>query len=290
MKYQGAVYRPPSEARSLIIQVTLGCSHNGCSFCPMYAGEGFKTRGFDEVMADLKKARVEYPHVRRIFFADGDALCMKTEKFLPLLEAAKAIFPECERVSVYARAENLLSKTDEELKMLKDAGLGIVYIGAESGSGEVLRRVNKRETPEDIILAVKRAEALGIPASVTFISGLGGKELMREHAEETGRMIAEMGASYVGLLTLMISPGTPLSIDLAEGRFQPLSTHEVLDELETILKYADCKKDCVLRSNHNSNRLVLAGTLPHDRERLLAQVRQARVDESRLRPRGFRGY
>ncbi len=289
MKYHGSVYRPPSEARSLIIQVTLGCSHNSCTFCPMYSDKRFKLRSFDDVMADLKEARCEYPYAKRIFFADGDALCLHTDKLVPLLEAARAIFPECERISVYGRAENVLSKTDEELLRLKEAGLGIIYIGAESGSEEVLRRVNKKETPAQIIEAVKRAEGLGIPVSVTFISGLGGKELMEEHAVKTGQMIAEMGASYVGLLTLMLAPGTPLFKEVTDGSFKQLSMDEVAEELETILTYAQCKKDCVLRSNHASNRLVLAGTLPYDRERLLTQVREAKFDESKLRPKGFRG-
>lgn len=289
MKYYGTVYRPPSEARSLIIQVTLGCSHNSCTFCPMFSEKRFTVRGFDEVMSDLKEARCENPYVKRIFFADGDALCLHTDKLVPLLEAARAIFPECERVSVYARAENVLRKTDEELLRLKAAGLGIIYIGAESGSAEVLRRVNKKESPEEIVQAVKRAEGLGIPVSVTFISGLGGRELKEEHAVKTGQMIAEMGASYVGLLTLMLAPGTPLFDAVANGSFEQLSMDEIVEELETILTYAQCEKDCVLRSNHASNRLVLAGTLPHDRERLLAQVRDAKQNESKLRPKGFRG-
>ena len=290
MRYHGTVYRPPSEANSLIIQATLGCTHNSCSFCPMFSDKRFKVRSFDEVLDDLKQARCEYPYVRRIFYADGNALCLTNEKLLPLLEAARAVFPECERVSVYARAENVLRKTDEELKALKDAGLGIVYIGAESGSDEVLRRVNKGETAAQMIEAVHRAEALGIKTSVTFISGLGGKELMEEHAIKTGEMIAEMVASYVGLLTLMLAPGTPLFKDLMDGRFKQLSQQEVAREMELILTHAECRSECVLRSNHASNRLVLSGTLPQDRERLLAQVRQAQHDERELRPKGFRGF
>ncbi len=275
MRYQGAVYRPPSEARSLIIQVTLGCSHNKCTFCPMFKEKHFRMRPFQEVMDDLKEARCEYPYVRRIFFADGDAFCLATEKLLELLQAAKALFPECERISFYARAGNISKKSDEELLQLKQAGLGILYIGAESGSEEILRRVNKGETPKEITSQVRRVETLKIPASVTFISGLGGRELMTEHAVETGKMIGEMGASYVGLLTLMPAPGTPMFEDTVNGKFVPLSQNQVVRELELILQNADCKKPCVLRSNHASNRLVLSGTLPADRDRLLAQVRSA---------------
>ncbi|PKM73185.1 MAG: radical SAM protein [Firmicutes bacterium HGW-Firmicutes-16] len=290
MKYEGSVYRPPSEAYSLIIQVTIGCSHNGCTFCPMYWDKKFKMRSFEEVYRDLQEARRESSRVERIFFADGDALCLATEKLLPLLGAAKALFPECTRIGIYGRAENILRKTDDELKALCDAGLGIIYLGAESGSAEVLRRVNKGETPEDMINAVHRAENAGISVSVTFISGLGGRELIDEHAVETGRMIGAMGASFIGLMTLMIAPGSSISEDIASGRFEPLNSQEVMRELDLILANADCQKDCVIRSNHASNRLVLKGTLPQDRERLLDQIHMAMKDEKMLRPDKYRGF
>ena len=290
MNYEGNVYRPPSEAYSLIIQATIGCSHNTCTFCPMYAGERFRVRPFEDVFRDLQEARREYPRVERIFYADGDALCLATDKLLALLGAAYSIFPECTRVSVYGRADNIKSKTDDELRQLKDAGLGMIYLGAESGSDEVLKRVNKGETRAELIEAVQRAEAAGIPVSVTFISGLGGKALMREHAVDTGTMIGEMGASYVGLLTLLTAPGTPIFHDVMRGKFKQLSTPEVLKELELILENADCKKPCVMRSNHASNRLVIKGTLPADRDRLLAQVRAAMNDSHLLRPKQYRGF
>ena len=290
MKYEGNVYRPPSEAYSLIIQATIGCSHNTCTFCPMYAGEKFRVRPFEDVFRDLQEARTENPHVERIFYADGDALCLSTDKLLALLGAAYSIFPECTRVSVYGRADNIKTKSDDELRQLKDAGLGMIYLGAESGSDEVLKRVNKGETRAELIEAVQRAEAAGIPVSVTFISGLGGRELLQEHAVDTGTMIGEMGASYVGLLTLLTAPGTPIFHDVMRGKFKQLSTPEVLKELELILENADCKKPCVMRSNHASNRLVIKGTLPADRDRLLAQVRAAMNDSHLLRPKQYRGF
>jgi len=290
MNYEGNVYRPPSEAYSLIIQATIGCSHNTCTFCPMYSGERFRMRPFEDVFRDLQEARQEHPHVERIFYADGDALCLSTDKLCALLGAAYSIFPECTRVSVYGRADNIKAKTDDELRQLKEAGLGMIYLGAESGSAEVLKRVNKGETPAELIDAVQRAEASGIPVSVTFISGLGGKALMEEHAVDTGKMIGAMGASYVGLLTLLTAPGTPIFKDMMLGKFKQLSTPEVLKELELILENADCKSPCVMRSNHASNRLVIKGTLPQDRDRLLAQVRAAMQDEHLLRPKQYRGF
>lgn len=290
MRYEGGVYRPPSEAYSLIIQVTIGCSHNSCTFCPMYSDKRFRMRTFEEVFRDLQEARSENPRVDRIFFADGDALCLSTDKLLQLLGAVRAVFSECTRVGIYGRADNVLRKSEDELKQLKDAGLGIIYLGAESGSAEVLKRVNKGETPEDMIAAVRRSEKAGIPVSVTFISGLGGRELMEEHAVETGKMIGAMGASYVGLLTLMLAPGSPLDVDVQSGKFEQLTMNEVMRELELILNNANCEKDCVMRSNHASNRLVLKGTLPQDKERLLLQVHSAMNDEKMLRPDKFRGF
>lgn len=245
----------------------------------MYKDKKFHIRPFEQVLEDLKDARCDYPRVDRIFFADGDALCLSTDKLLNLLNAVRAIFPECTRVAVYSRASHILRKSDEELILLRDAGLGIVYVGAESGSEEVLLRVNKGETPEKIKEGVQKAERLGIQTSVTFISGLGGKELMEEHAVKTGKMIGEMGASYVGLLTLMPAPGTKMFEDTISGVFQPLSLLEVEQELKLILTNADCKKDCVFRSNHASNHLVLSGTLPRDRDRMIMQVAQTMMSE-----------
>ncbi|MEG1461454.1 MAG: radical SAM protein [Oscillospiraceae bacterium] len=275
MQYEGTVYRPPSEGKSLIIQVTLGCSHNSCTFCPMYKDKKFRVRATEEIMADFREARRSYRFVERIFFADGDALCLETEKLLGLLQAVREIFPECRRVGIYARGENVLQKTDEELSALQRAGLHIIYLGAESGSDEVLRRVKKDLTAAELILAAQRAENAGLKVSVTFLSGLGGRELMEEHAVKTGEMISKMGASYVGLLTMLPAPGTPMFEDTISGKFQPLSQTEVAKELEIILEHAVCEKPCVLRSNHASNRLVLAGTLPGDKERLLRQIQGA---------------
>ena len=280
MRYIGDVYRPPSEARSLIVQVTLGCTHNSCTFCTMYKTKKFRLRPFDEVIADFETARqyYPYPYVKRIFLADGDALCMATDKLLRILDKACELFPECTRVGLYSRSSHILRKSESELERLKSAGLGIVYVGAESGSGEVLRLINKKETPEQIVEAVRKAENAGIETSVTFVSGLGGRPLMERHAIETGKMIGEMGATYVGLLTLILEPGAPMYDDMIAGRFTPLSAREIIEELELILDNADCSGECVFRSNHASNLLSLKGTLPQDKARLLALVRSVKAD------------
>ena len=288
MHYEGDIYRPPSEAYSLIVQVTVGCTHNGCTFCPSYKAKQFRMKPFDIVMEDLLEARSYYRRVDRVFFADGDALCLSNEKLLRLLGAVKDLFPECKRVGSYARAEQILKKSDGELDALLKAGLGIVYIGAESGSDEVLRRVNKGETSGQIIEAVKKAESAGLQTSVTFISGLGGRELISEHAVKTGEMISAMGSSYVGLLTLLITPETPLHADIQSGDFEQLTPLEAVEELEIIIENANCNKETILRSNHPSNWLELRGTLPHDKESMLMQIRRAKADTSILRTGRYR--
>ena len=245
----------------------------------MYKNKEFRVRPFESIAEDFCAARSLHPYVERIFLADGDALCLSTDKLMRILDIAGSTFPECTRVSAYSRSSHILRKSEGELKRLREAGLGIVYIGAESGSDEVLRLVDKGETAAQIVEACQKTEAAGIAASVTFVSGLGGKALMVEHAAETGKMIGKMGASFVGLLTLVLTPGTPMHTEMLSGAFAPLSAREVLEELDLILVNADCDKDCVLRSNHPSNLVALKGTLPHDKERLLSQVRQAKTDE-----------
>jgi len=249
----------------------------------MYRQKSFRLRPLAEVIEDFRLARAHYKYVERIFLADGDALSMSNDKLLSILKPAMEILPECQQISAYARPSQILAKSEEELKALLDAGLKLLYIGAESGSDEVLRRVDKGETAAEIIQSVQKAEGVGIQTSITLISGLGGKELMAEHAIETGKLISAMGATYVGLLTLMLEPPAPLYDDMRSGKFVPLSPAEVVDELELILSHADCQKDCVLRSNHASNLIILKGTLPGDKEKLLAQVREAKTDGSLAR-------
>ena len=289
MDYEGRIYRPPSEANSLILQVTVGCSHNKCTFCPMYKDKEFKLKDIGVISKDLQEARLRYKHVERVFLADGDALCMNTDLFCQLLSNVRNTFPECTRIGSYARATHINKKSCEELLLLRDTGLGIVYIGAESGSDMVLRLVNKGESADQIITAIRKIEAAEIGASVTFISGLGSKEHMKEHAVKTGEMISALGASYVGLLTLMLDPLAPIFCAVETGEFEQLTPYDVLDELEIILENININKDddntkkTVFRSNHASNWLILKGTLPDDRENMLDKVRLAKIESGLLR-------
>ena len=186
MRYEGNIYRPPSEAYSLLVQVTVGCTHNKCTFCSMYKDKKFHIRKLEEVLEDLAWARRAYPRVERIFLCDGDALALSLNRLMPILDYIRENFPECERVTAYGRAEDALRKTDEELRKLYEAGLTMVYVGAESGSEKVLKEINKGETRQELIDGVRKIENSGMKASVTFISGLAGKAGWEDHAIETG--------------------------------------------------------------------------------------------------------
>lgn len=288
MRYEGSVYRPPSEAYSLIIQVTIGCAHNKCTFCSMFKDKRFRVRKLHEVLEDLDMARRCYRRVSRIFLADGDALVLQNKDLIVILDYIKKLFPECERVGIYGSPQDVLRKTKEELEELLEHGVGIIYIGAESGSDRVLKNVKKGADRAEIIESVKRIEASGIQASVTFISGLSGKDGWEGHAIQTGTMISEMGPSYVGLLTLMTEPGTELHEDIREGRLQLLSPLEVLKETELLLENTNVTKTCVFRSNHASNYLSLKGDLPQDKEKMLGQLRAAMKNTDMLKDDRFR--
>jgi radical SAM superfamily enzyme YgiQ (UPF0313 family) len=273
MRYEGSVYRPPSEAYSLIVQVTIGCAHNKCTFCSMYKDKKFRVRKLNEVLEDFDIARRYYRRVSRIFLADGDVLVLQNKDLLVILNYIKKLFPECERVGIYGSPKDVLRKSHEELVELLEHGIGIIYIGAESGSDKVLADIKKGATRAEIIESVKKIEAAGIKASVTFISGLAGRDGWEEHAIESGTMISEMEPSYVGLLTLLTEPGAELHRDIIEGRFKTLSPIEVLKETELLLKNTNVTKTCVFRSNHASNYVSLRGNLPQDKEKMLQQLR-----------------
>lgn len=288
MRYEGDIYRPPSEAYSLLIQVTIGCSHNKCTFCSMFKDKRFRVRDVKEVIEDLEMARRTYRKVERIFLCDGDALCLSTEKLLVILNKIRELFPECQRVSVYGSAKDVLRKTPEELVTLRDAGIGMIYLGAESGSQKVLDAVCKGVTREQMIESVRKIEDAGIPASVTFISGLAGKEGWEEHAIETGTMISEMNASYVGLLTLMLDFRAPITGQIDRGELTLLSGEEVVAETYLLLKHANPTKPCVFRSNHASNYVSLRGNLPADKPRMMEQLQRAMEDTGLLKDERFR--
>ena len=288
MRYEGSIYRPPSEAYSLLIQVTIGCSHNTCTFCTMFKDKKFRVRPIEEVFEDLEMARRAYPVVEKIFLCDGDALCLSNEKLMRILTRIAELFPECKRVSVYGTARDINRKSDEELKELLDAGMEMIYMGAESGSQAVLDKIQKDVTVREQIDAVKKAERVGIKTSVTFISGLAGLEGWEDHAIATGKMITEMNASYASLLTLMLDPAAPIMKDIESGEMTLLTPEQVVGETYLLLENAMPKKSCVFRSNHASNYISLRGNLPEDRQRMLAQLKVAMENTGLLKDERFR--
>ncbi len=276
MQYEGMVYRPPSEARSFILQVTIGCAHNACTFCTMYKDKKFRIRRKEEIFADIQDVYEQVgDHVRRIFLADGDALVIPTEQLKEIIEELRTTFPSAERITSYGAPKDVAHKSDAELKALKDNGLDMVYIGLESGDDEVLRRVQKGVDADAIIKAVQRLKAAGIKTSVTLISGLGGKERLKEHALKSAEAISRMQPDYVGFLTLMTDPDAPIQKEIDSGALKLLSPEEVMDEMELFLSHVD-SPGTVFRANHASNYLLLKGNLNVDIPVMLKQVREVR--------------
>ena len=273
MRYKGKVYRPPSEAYSLIVQVTYGCSHNRCAFCDMYDDKHFSMRPMEEIFEDFRMARQAYRRVERVFLADGDALMRRTSDLVEILDLIYGLFPECERVTSYASPGSLHAKSEEDLRLLRQKGLTMLYMGLESGCDAVLERMTKGHTAAAIVAAGQKARRCGFALSVTAISGLGSVELLEQHAVETAKALSAMNPEYIGLLTLMVEPGTPLERWVREGSFTVLQAPDILRETEIFLQNID-SPGSVFRMNHASNYLTLKGTLNEDREALLERVRK----------------
>jgi radical SAM superfamily enzyme YgiQ (UPF0313 family) len=268
--YEGSIWRPPSEARSLILQATIGCSNNTCTFCCSYKNKKFKIKPLEQLKSDIHLVEPHYKHVKRIFLADGDALVMKTQQVVDTLDFLYQVFPQLERVGVYASPQNLLQKSVDELVLLKEHGLGIIYLGVETGLDSLLTKVKKGVTRQEMITAGSKAVESGIPLSVTIIIGLGGPELSEQHAKETASLLNNVRPDYVGALTLMLVDGTELYNEYRRGEFTLLTPEETLQEMYWLIKSITC--NTVFRSNHASNYLPLGGDLPEEKNRLLQQI------------------
>ncbi len=276
MRYEGMIYRPPSEAYSLIIQVTVGCSHNSCTFCTMYKDKKFRIRKKEEVLEDFEDAYRRYgDHIRRIFLADGDALIVKTADLLDILEFIHLKFPSAERITSYGTPHDILRKSEDELKSLAAAGLDMVYMGAESGDDITLKNINKGVTAAEVIKAGQKLKRCGIKSSITLISGLGGRARLREHAIESARLISEIKPEYVGFLTLMLDPSTIIYKQIQNGELELLKPYEVAEEMELFLSNVD-SEGTVFRSNHASNYISLRGNLNEDIPTMLLQLKAAK--------------
>jgi len=289
MRYYGNVVRPPSEAWSYILQITYGCSHNRCTFCSTYLDKPFQVRPAHEVLEDIAMARSIIPHTRRVFLADGNALVLSNRQLVPILDALNEAFPNLERVSIYANAQDILRKSEEELATLRRKKLSLIYMGLESGDEEVLRRVKKGATVAEMIEAVRKAQAAGFQMSVIGILGLGERERSREHAIATGQAVSAMDPAYFSLLTLMVVPGTELHRQYRAGEFVLIEPLEMLAEMRVMIEHMEGLTHCIFRTNHASNYLPLAGTLPQDKEKLLATLDWALGQgEAVLRPEYLR--
>jgi radical SAM superfamily enzyme YgiQ (UPF0313 family) len=277
MHYEEPLFRPPCEAQSLIIQVTLGCPHNRCVFCGMYKMKKYRVREPEEVKADLRRARLMYRHVQSIFLADGNTIAMNSEKLADIISYARHLFPEAERVSSYGGGRFLKGKPVEALRRLREAGLDIIYFGLETGDDEILARMDKGVDSQGMIEAARRVREAGIDLSVYILLGLGGEELWRQHAENTARVLNAMQPQFIRPRTLALLPGIPLYEEASKGRFHEASGETVMRELQAMLGLLEIE-DAWFLSDHISNYVPVYGHLPEEREKMLATIEMALGD------------
>jgi radical SAM superfamily enzyme YgiQ (UPF0313 family) len=289
MRYEEPVFRPPSEADSFILQATIGCSWNACTYCDMYRSKSFRVRGLDETLADVATARAMHgDDLDKIFVADGDALGMDLAHWESILTSCRQAFPKLRRVSAYATAINLLQKTPEELRRLREQGLSLLYIGPESGDDLTLKRIAKGASFDDHVEAARRAREAGIKLSAIFLLGAGGIERSDEHALGSARLATAMDPRFVSLLTLTVIPGTPIAKLEAAGKFTLPPIEGLLREARTFIAEA-APTDAIFRTNHASNYLPLSGRLPRDRGRMVEMLDAALDGRIPLRPDWARG-
>jgi radical SAM superfamily enzyme YgiQ (UPF0313 family) len=288
MRYVGNIFRPPSEADSLLLQATIGCSHNRCTFCAMYRDKQFRVRPLEDVLEDIRLAR-EYhgPDIRRVFLCDGNALILPTPHLLRILTTLEQTFPDLQRVGVYANARDLISKSIEELKELVGHRLSLFYLGLESGSDAILRQIDKGATAAQMVAGVRHGMNAGLKASVIFLLGLGGRKQWRENAVESAKAVSQMNPNYLSALTVTVVPGTPLARQQKSGEFELPEPAEFAAELKLFLEQVDVKAT-VFRSNHASNYVPLEGRLPKDKERMVAELTEA-IKLHRFKPEYLRG-
>ncbi len=289
MRYEGDIYRPPGEWKSYLLQATVGCSHNGCTFCTMYKSKRFRIRPMEEILADIDMAKAYYGDVRRVFLCDGDAVAMPAGDLLRILERLYTAFPGLERVTSYAGPKTVLHKTPEELAALRQAGLYRLYLGVETGSDALLKAVNKGVTAEEMLEAGRRIVTAGFDLWVMVILGLAGPgEASREHILSTAAMINAMKPRHLSALTFMAKPGTPMGEAAARGAFTMLTPAELLEETKLLLEHLNVEP-LHFTSDHASNYLPLKGGLPEDRERLLSLLEGALSGRVGIRPEYRRG-
>lgn len=290
MRYEGDIYRPPGEWKSYLLQATIGCSNNTCTFCGMYLDKKFHIRPIADILEDIRMAKAYYGDVERVFLCDGDAIIMRTQELLTILEALYRAFPSLQRVTTYAGPRSTLAKTPEELRTLREAGLTRAYLGVETGCDALLKQVKKGVDAAQMLEAGVRLREAGMDLWVMVILGLAGTgEPSRRHMLDTAAMMNEMKPRHLSALTLTLDPGTELYRDYRAGRFHPITPRESLLEAKLLLENLTVDP-LHFTCNHASNYLPLKGGLPEDRDRFLAMLDRALAGEQELRPEWSRGF
>lgn len=289
MKYEGVIIRPPSEANSLLLQVTAGCSHNKCNFCGTYKGKRFRIKEFSEIEEDILEA-CSYGYIERVFLCDGDALIIPQRKLVPVLESLRKNIRGLKRIGTYANAKSVLRKTPGELRQLRELGIKIVYLGVETGNEELLGRINKGVNYDQMVKAGRMIKEAGMKLSVTVLLGIGGKEKSVDHALDTARILTEIDPDYVGALTVMLIPGTPLYEEYISKTFELPDTFGFLGELGIIVSNSDFT-NCFFTSNHASNYLPIRARMPEEKDETVKLIHSVIQSENHkiLRPEFMRG-
>ena len=291
LNYDAPLYRPPSEAKSLIFQVTLGCSFNECSFCDMYRSKEYSERSWEEVKGEIDMMSKMLPDTTKIFLADGDALNLDTEYMIQIVKYVHEKFPNLERVSCYAMPMNLLKKTPEELDAMKKAGLNMLYLGIETGSDILLKKITKGATAKTIIKSCKKAKDAGFTLSCMVILGIGGSKYSSENARETAKVISQVKPDYVGALTLYLENGIKDEfLTKFDEEFIRISDSEAINELEELITEINVDGNVVFRANHGSNAYNIAGTFPEDKQAMLDKITWMKEHPEVVRPQGLRGF
>jgi radical SAM superfamily enzyme YgiQ (UPF0313 family) len=290
LSYHEPLFRPPSEAYSLILQPTIGCSWNRCAFCEMYTMKKYRVRDLEEVKEEVRTMAPHAGHVRKVFLADGNAMVLPADYLLALLDVLKTVFPRLLRVSSYALPKDLLSKTEYELAQIREAGLSLIYVGIESGDDEVLRMVNKGETHASTVEGILRSKKAGIKSSVMILNGLGGREYSEQHAVNSAKVVNAVQPEFLSTLVLSYPHGPDHFKKRFRGDFDPCSIKELLNELKTFMAYTDLVQT-VFRSDHASNYLILKGTLGREKDRMLKEIVEAleNPENAGLKPEFLRG-
>ncbi len=289
--YDYPLYRPPSEANSMIFQVTLGCSFNKCSFCNMYRTKEYSERPWEEIKSEIDIVSKSFPQTERIFLADGDAINLSTGKLVQILDYIKEKFPNLERISCYAMPKNLLQKSPDELTLLNSKGLDMLYIGIETGNDILLKKITKGATSKSIIDACNRAKKSGFIISCMIILGIGGKKYSMDHMIETARVVSDVSPNFLAALTLIIEDGVyDEFMKKFSEPFETLDDTMILSELELLLNNINPISPIVFRANHASNVYSIGGNLPEDKEKMLAIVRSLKEHPELLKPKILRRF